>query len=250
MADPDRHAIELRISAEDPARAFAPTPGRIARWREPAGPGVRVDSGVEEGMLVSGDYDPLLAKILVVAADRDGAIARARRALAEMETGGIQTTAAVPCAGCCEHPAFVAGRRADRPRRSRLGRRRRSASAAVRRAIEAVAARSSRPAAPGSRRASGDSDHRDRSPSGARPTAAAGRARRRLGARGPPGSDGALAVTDDATAAGRPGRRRRPRRGAGARATSRPQPTGAMPIARALSPRPRRIGPPVASGTR
>jgi len=108
MAEPDRHAIELRISAEDPARAFAPMPGRIGRWREPAGPGVRIDSGVVEGMTVSGDYDPMLSKILVVAADRESAIRRARRAVAEMETGGIQTT--VPFhAWLLRHPAFVAG---------------------------------------------------------------------------------------------------------------------------------------------
>ncbi len=108
MVEPDRHAIELRISAEDPARAFAPTPGRIDRWRDPAGPGVRVDSGVEEGMAISGDYDPLLSKILVVASDRDGAIRRARRAIAELETGGIQTTAPFH-AWILEHPAFVTG---------------------------------------------------------------------------------------------------------------------------------------------
>jgi len=108
LVRPDRHAIELRISAEDPARAFAPMPGRIVRWREPAGPGVRVDSGVEEGMTVSGDYDPLLSKILVVAPDRDGAIRRARRAVAEMETGGIQTTLPFH-AWLLRHPAFVTG---------------------------------------------------------------------------------------------------------------------------------------------
>jgi acetyl/propionyl-CoA carboxylase alpha subunit len=90
--DPVRHAIELRISAEDPGRDFAPTPGLLTHWREPGGPGVRVDSGVEAGWQVSPDYDPLLAKVLVVAADRDAALARARRALAELETGGIQTT--------------------------------------------------------------------------------------------------------------------------------------------------------------
>jgi acetyl/propionyl-CoA carboxylase alpha subunit len=108
MADPDRHAIELRVSAEDPARSFAPMPGRIRRWREPAGPGVRIDSGVEEGMLVVGDYDPMLSKILVVAPDREGAIRRARRAVAEMETGGIQTTLPFH-AWLLAHPAFVAG---------------------------------------------------------------------------------------------------------------------------------------------
>jgi len=108
MLDPDRHAIELRVSAEDPARGFAPTPGRIGRWHEPAGPGVRVDSGVEEGTVVSGEYDPMLSKVLVVAADRDGAIRRARRAVAEMETGGIQTTLPFH-AWLLHHPAFVAG---------------------------------------------------------------------------------------------------------------------------------------------
>jgi acetyl-CoA carboxylase biotin carboxylase subunit len=90
--DPMRHAIELRISAEDPARDFVPSPGVLTHWREPAGPGVRVDSGVEPGWRVSPDYDPLLAKILVVAPHRDAALARARRAILELETGGIQTT--------------------------------------------------------------------------------------------------------------------------------------------------------------
>ncbi len=137
MVEPDRHAIELRISAEDPARSFAPTPGRIGRWRDPAGPGVRVDSGVEEGMRISGDYDPLLSKILVVATDRDGAIRRARRAIAELDTGGIQTTAPFH-AWILEHPAFVAGRlRTDLVDRdwapTPLH------AVAVRRAIEAVA---------------------------------------------------------------------------------------------------------------
>ncbi len=108
MVDPDRHAIELRVSAEDPSRSFAPTPGQIGRWREPAGPGVRMDSGVQEGQLVVGDYDPMLSKILVVAPDRDMAIRRARRAVAEMETGGIQTTLPFH-AWLLAHPAFVAG---------------------------------------------------------------------------------------------------------------------------------------------
>jgi acetyl/propionyl-CoA carboxylase alpha subunit len=108
LVQPDLHAIELRISAEDPARAFAPTPGRIGRWREPAGPGVRVDSGAEEGMTVSAEYDPVLSKVLVVAPDRDGAIRRARRAVAEMETGGIQTTLPFH-AWLLRHPAFVSG---------------------------------------------------------------------------------------------------------------------------------------------
>ena len=67
-----------------------------------------MDSGVEEGTVVSGDYDPMLAKILVVGADRDDAIRRARRAVGEMETGGIQTTLPFH-AWLLRHPAFVAG---------------------------------------------------------------------------------------------------------------------------------------------
>jgi acetyl/propionyl-CoA carboxylase alpha subunit len=91
-AAPDRHAMEARISAEDPARDFSPVPGRLTRWRPPSGPGVRIDAGFEEGGLVSDAYDSLLAKLLVVAPDRGSAIARLRRALDEWETGGVQTT--------------------------------------------------------------------------------------------------------------------------------------------------------------
>jgi acetyl/propionyl-CoA carboxylase alpha subunit len=108
-AEPTAHAIELRISAEDPARGFAPRPGILARWREPAGPGVRIDSGVEQGMTVTGHYDPLLAKVLVVAPDRTRAIARARRALGELDAAGVQTTLPFH-AWLLTHPAFVEGR--------------------------------------------------------------------------------------------------------------------------------------------
>jgi acetyl/propionyl-CoA carboxylase alpha subunit len=91
-ADPTRHAIEVRLSAEDPARTFAPTPGRIGRWRMPAGPGVRVDTAAEAGDRIPPDYDPLVAKLLVVDRDRASAIARLGRALGETEITGIQTT--------------------------------------------------------------------------------------------------------------------------------------------------------------
>jgi acetyl/propionyl-CoA carboxylase alpha subunit len=91
-ASPVRHAVEVRLSAEHPALHFAPAPGRITHWRTPSGPGVRVDSGVEEGSVVSEHYDPLVAKLLVVADDRPAALARLRRALDELEVGGIQTT--------------------------------------------------------------------------------------------------------------------------------------------------------------
>lgn len=108
-ADPERHAIEMRISAEDPARDFAPVPGLITRWREPGGPGIRNDSGVEQGWLVPGEYDPMLAKVLAVAPDRARALARARRAVAEFETGGVQTTLPFH-AWLLDHPAFTEAR--------------------------------------------------------------------------------------------------------------------------------------------
>ena len=91
-ARPTSHAIELRISAEDPARFFAPAPGRITRWTMPAGPGIRVDTAIEAGDRVPAEYDPLIAKLISHAEDRRAAIARLRRALAETEIGGIQTT--------------------------------------------------------------------------------------------------------------------------------------------------------------
>ena len=91
-AEPTRHAIEVRISAEDPARSFAPTPGRIGRWEVPSGPGIRVDAAVEPGSRVAPDYDPLIAKLMVVDESRDAAIDRLARALEETTVDGIQTT--------------------------------------------------------------------------------------------------------------------------------------------------------------
>jgi len=108
-AAPDRHAVEVRISAEDPARGFAPDSGTVTRWREPGGPGVRVDSGVEEGSRVGTDYDALLAKLMVVAEDRGAALARLRRALDEFEIAGLQTTLPFH-RWVVADPAFAAGR--------------------------------------------------------------------------------------------------------------------------------------------
>ncbi len=90
--EPRGHALQCRIYAEDPGRNFAPSPGRIRRLRRPQGPGVRVDSGVEEGDIVPLDYDPMLAKFVIWGKDRDEAIRRARRALAEARVEGIETT--------------------------------------------------------------------------------------------------------------------------------------------------------------
>ena len=91
-AEPASHAIEVRLSAEDPGRDFAPTPGRVGRWLLPSGPGVRVDTGIESGDRVPPEYDNLIAKVMVHAGTREAAIDRLRRALDETEISGIQTT--------------------------------------------------------------------------------------------------------------------------------------------------------------
>jgi acetyl-CoA/propionyl-CoA carboxylase, biotin carboxylase, biotin carboxyl carrier protein len=85
------HAIECRINAEDASRNFAPAPGRIGAYREPSGPGVRVDSGVGPGGEVSPMYDPMVAKLIVWDSDRASATARMLRALSEYEIGELKT---------------------------------------------------------------------------------------------------------------------------------------------------------------
>jgi len=85
------HAIECRINAEDAARNFTPTPGKITTYREPTGPGVRVDSGVGAGDEISPNYDPMVAKLIVWDRDRAQATARMLRALKEYEIGGLTT---------------------------------------------------------------------------------------------------------------------------------------------------------------
>jgi acetyl-CoA/propionyl-CoA carboxylase biotin carboxyl carrier protein len=85
------HAIECRINAEDASKNFAPAPGRIGAYREPAGPGVRVDSGVGPGSEISPMYDPMVAKLIVWDADREQATARMLRALGEYEIGELKT---------------------------------------------------------------------------------------------------------------------------------------------------------------
>ena len=85
------HSIEFRINGEDPGRSFLPAPGRITSWNIPTGPGVRVDAGFRNGDVIGGNFDSLLAKLIVTGATREQAIERARRALAEFEVGGLAT---------------------------------------------------------------------------------------------------------------------------------------------------------------
>ena len=102
------HAIECRINAEDPSAGFLPSPGTITHYREPSGPGVRVDSGVAEGSVVSPLYDPMIAKLIVRGADREDAIGRMLRALGEYQIGGVKTLIGFHKA-LLSHPCFAAG---------------------------------------------------------------------------------------------------------------------------------------------
>jgi len=86
------HAIEIRVNAEDPANDYRPAPGRLHRFRPPLGPGVRVDTAVADGSTIPPYYDSMIAKVIVRDDDRAAAIARAERALVELEIAGIPTT--------------------------------------------------------------------------------------------------------------------------------------------------------------
>jgi acetyl-CoA/propionyl-CoA/long-chain acyl-CoA carboxylase, biotin carboxylase, biotin carboxyl carrier protein len=105
----DGHAIECRINAEDPSNGFLPSPGRITGYREPGGPGVRVDSGVDAGREVVALYDPLVSKVCVRGVDREQARNRMLRALGEYRIDGVRTLLGFHRA-LLEHPCFVDGR--------------------------------------------------------------------------------------------------------------------------------------------
>ena len=100
------HSIEFRINGEDPGRSFLPAPGRITEWKIPTGPGVRVDAGFQGGDTIGGNFDSLLAKLIVTGATREQAIDRARRALSEFTVGGLAT--AIPFhRAILEDPAYT-----------------------------------------------------------------------------------------------------------------------------------------------
>ena len=103
------HAIEARVYAEDPYDGFRPTPGRVTVWQTPSGPGVRVDAGMTADTDLPSEYDALLAKVMVLGADRPQALRRMRRALDETLVGGVQTTLGF-LRWTVDDSAFVAGR--------------------------------------------------------------------------------------------------------------------------------------------
>ena len=85
------HSIEFRINGEDPGRGFLPAPGSLTVWNPPSGPGIRLDAGFEKGDVIGGNFDSLLAKLIVTGRTRQEALERSRRALAEFEIDGIAT---------------------------------------------------------------------------------------------------------------------------------------------------------------
>jgi len=105
--EPRGHAFEFRINGEDPGRGFLPAPGVVTTYREPAGPGVRVDSGIEPDSVIGGAFDSLLAKLIVWGESRDEALARSRRALSEFVVDGMATALPFHRAVVAD-PAFTA----------------------------------------------------------------------------------------------------------------------------------------------
>lgn len=104
---PVGHAFEFRINGEDPGANFMPAPGTVATYSEPAGPGIRVDSGVRQGTVIGGQFDSMLAKLIVHAENRDEALARSRRALDEFVVDGMPTVIPFHRA-IIDDPAFAA----------------------------------------------------------------------------------------------------------------------------------------------
>lgn len=103
------HAVEVRVYAEDPANNFLPDIGRLQTYVRPQGPGIRVDDGFEQGMDIPIYYDPMIAKLITFAKNREEAIARMIRAIDEYQVSGVQTTLSF-CRFVMEHPAFVSGK--------------------------------------------------------------------------------------------------------------------------------------------
>ncbi|WP_072687221.1 acetyl/propionyl/methylcrotonyl-CoA carboxylase subunit alpha [Rhodococcus marinonascens] len=103
---PRGHSFEFRINGEDAGRGFLPAPGPVTTFTAPTGPGVRMDSGVETGSVIGGQFDSMLAKLIVTGATRDQALARARRALAEFHVEGLATVIPFHRA-VVEDPAFI-----------------------------------------------------------------------------------------------------------------------------------------------
>ncbi len=106
--EPNGHAIEFRINAENPFQDFMPSPGQVVEWREPSGPGVRVDGWISPQTRVSQYYDNLMAKLVVWGTDRSHAIARGKRALSEFVVRGVHTTIPAHLA-VLDHPDFTSG---------------------------------------------------------------------------------------------------------------------------------------------
>jgi acetyl-CoA carboxylase biotin carboxylase subunit len=103
------HAVEVRINAESPERDFAPSPGTLTEWAAPQGAGVRVDTACFPGWTIAPHYDSLLAKLIVADADREAALAKARRALRHLRVEGVETTAGFAL-DLLEHPDVLAGK--------------------------------------------------------------------------------------------------------------------------------------------